>query len=208
VDTELAAEKRLVQTGDNLKFGEEITTGDNSRLNIELYDGSEIRMGPNSKVVISEDMCDQRTMVDQVSGKLWYKVKKLLSEQKYEVKTEKCPGGVRGTEFSIELNNDEEIIRVFEGSFEVYALPNKSKKENFAKDMEQLTNDYKSGKISTEEFAKRSQEIMKNNDFNVEDMKNIMVTAGYMVRITDKISQPASFEVNENRWFDDANFIK
>ena len=74
--------------------------------------------------------------------------------------------------------------------------------------LQNLESLYKSGKISTEEFAKRSQEIMKNNDFNVEDMKNIMVTAGYMVRITDKISQPASFEVNENRWFDDANFIK
>jgi len=208
VDTGLAAEKGLVQTGDNLKFGEEITTGDNSRLNIELYDGSEIRMGPNSKVTISEEMCDQRTMVEQAAGYLYYKVQKLLKDQKYEVKTGIAYSGVRGTQFSIEVNNNEVIIRVFEGAFEVYALPNKSSKENFAKEMEQLTNDYNAGKITTEEFAKKSQDIIKNNNFSVEDMKNTMVTAGFMVRITDKISEPVSFDVNENRWFDDANFIK
>ena len=208
VDTGLVGEKGLVQTGDNLKIGEEITTGDNSNLIIELYDGSEIRMAPNSKVIISGEMCDRRTLVEQAVGKLWYKVQKLLKDQKYEVKTGIAYSGVRGTEFSIEMNNNEVIIRVFEGAFEIYALPNKSSKENFAKEMEQLTNDYNAGKISTEEFAKKSQEIIKNNNFSVEDMKNTMVTTGFMVRITDKISEPASFDVNENRWFDDANFIK
>ena len=208
VDTSVNTKKGLVQTGDKLKFGEEITTGDNSRLNIELYDGSEIRMGPNSKVTISEDMCDQRTYVEQAGGYLWYKVKKLLSEQKYEVKTGVAYTGVRGTEFSIEVKDNENIIKVYEGSLEVSPPQNISKKENYAKEMEKLTNDYNAGKITTEEFAKKSQEIMKKNDFNVEDMKHKMVTTGYVVRVTDKISEPESFDVNENRWFDDANFIK
>ena len=65
-------------------------------------------------------MCDRRTLVEQVTGKLWINVKKLLGSQKYEVKTERNGGGVRGTIFSIEITNDEEIIKVYEGSFEVY----------------------------------------------------------------------------------------
>jgi hypothetical protein len=209
IDTSVNTKKGLVQTGDKLKFGEEITTGDNSRLNIELSDGSEIRMGPNSKVTITEEMCDQQTFVEQAKGYLWYKVKKLLGGAKYEVKLDKwLPGGVRGTEFTIEMKDNEVIIRVFEGAYEVYPPQNIGKKETFAKEMEQLTNDYNAGKITTEEFARKSQEITKNNDFMVEDMKNKMVTKGNMVRLTDKISEPVSFDLNENRWFDDANFMR
>ncbi|HJY63359.1 MAG TPA: FecR family protein, partial [Ignavibacteria bacterium] len=154
-DTSTTTEKGKLSPMNELKLGEEITTGDNSSLELKFWDGSLLRMGPNSKIKISGDMCDRRTLVEQVTGKLWINVKKLLGSQKYEVKTERNGGGVRGTIFSIEITNDEEIIRVYEGSFEVYP-PKKS--ITFDAEFEKLTKDFEEGKISGQEYAQKSQE--------------------------------------------------
>ncbi|MEO8513388.1 MAG: FecR family protein [Ignavibacteria bacterium] len=208
VDTSVTTKTGQLEKNNVLKLGEEITTGDNSNLELEFWDGSTIKMGPNSKIKISGDMCDRRTLIEQTTGKVWTKVKKLLGGQKYEVKTDRNGGGVRGTEFSIEITGDEEIIRVFEGSFEVHPPSKGLTSSNDAKNFEQATKDYQTGKITMEEYIKITQEFQKGIGQMEENMKSKMCEAGYMVHVTDKISDPIPIGSTGNDWFDDVNFKK
>lgn len=191
-----------------LKEGEEITTGDNSELELEFWDGSQIRMGPNSKIKVSGDMCDRRNIIEQTAGKVWHGVKHLLGSQKYEVKTERNGGGVRGTKFSFEITKDEEIIRVFEGSFEVNPPRNFDKMGNAGIDIEQLTKDYQSGKITLKEYTDRMQEYTKTMNQEGEKLKSTMCEAGYMVKVTDKVSTPVLIGADDDKWYEDINFYK
>ncbi len=208
VDTSVTTKQGKLEKNNVLKLGEEITTGDNSNLELEFWDGSTIRMGPNSKIKISGDMCDRRTLIEQTTGKVWNKVKKLLGSQKYEVKTDRNGGGVRGTVFSIEITGDEEIIKVYEGSFEVHPPMKSITSTGDAKDFEQATKDYQEGKISMEEYMKKMQDYQKGIGKMEEKMKSKMCEAGFMVKVTDKISDPVPVESPGNDWFDDVNFKK
>jgi hypothetical protein len=207
IDTGMSAKKSEIHTGDFIKYGEELTTGDNSSVDIELWDGSEVKLGPNSSVVIEDYMCEGNVLVQLKNGTMWNKVKKLLGGAKYEVKSGTM-GGVRGTEFTVEYNNGVEIIKVYEGAFEVYAPKTKNDNKSKAQEMEQLTKDYQAGKISKEEFNRKLTEFMQNANKKIEESTNKMVTAGYMVKVTDVISDIMPIESNDFRWFDDANFNK
>ena len=194
-----------------LKLGEEISTGDNSSLEMQFHDGSRIRLGPNSKIKISGDMCDRRTLIEQMAGNMWSSVKKLLGSQKYEVKTDRCADGVRGTEFSVEITNDENIIRVYEGSVEVQnELQIKEYQKNIKDNgpaMIQLTKDYQSGKISIEEFSKKMSELQQEKTL---PQSPTTVNAGFQSRIVgmENPSDPVPIESTGNEWFDDVNFKK
>ena len=194
-----------------LKLGEEITTGDNSSLEMQFQDGSRIRLGPNSKIRITGDMCDRRTLIEQMAGKMWNSVKKLLGSQKYEVKTDRCANGVRGTEFSVEITNDENIIRVYEGSVEVQNELQIKEYQKNTKDkgpeMTQLTKDYQSGKISIEEFSKKMSELQK--EITVPQSL-ITVNAGFQSNVIgmENPTEPVPIESTGNEWFDDVNFKK
>ncbi len=208
IDTGLSAKKSEIHTGDFIKYGEELTTGDNSSVDIELWDGSEVKLGPNSSVVIEDYMCEGNVLVQLKNGTMWNKVKRLLGGNKYNVKTQRNGGGVRGTEFTFEVKNDEEIIKVYEGTFEVYAPKMKNDNKSSAKEIEQLTNDFKAGKITKEEYQAKINEFLQNTNKKIDEMTNKMVDAGYMVKVTDVISDIMPIESNDYRWFDDVNFKK
>ncbi len=207
IDTGMSTKKSEIKTGDKLKYGEEITTGDDSGVDIELWDGSEVKLGPNSSVVIEDYMCEGSVLVQLKNGSIWNKVKHLLGGAKYEVKSGTM-GGVRGTEFTVEYKNGVEIIKVYEGAFEVYAPKTKNDNKSSAKEMEQLTKDFQAGKITKEEYQAKLNEFLQNTNKKIDEMTNKMVNAGYMVSFTDKISEPVPIDANDYRWFDDANFKK
>lgn len=208
VDTSEVTKKGELVKNNELKEGEDITTGDNSYLELEFWDGSQIRMGPNSKVKITGDMCDRRNLIEQTAGKVWHSVKKLLGSQKYEVKTERNGGGVRGTKFSFEITKDEEIIKVFEGSFEVNPPRNFDKMGKDSKEMEQLTKDYQAGKLTVQEYSDKMQVYMKNMNDEGDKLKSTICEAGYMVKVTDKVSVPELIGADDDKWFEDSNFYK
>lgn len=205
-DTALIPKQGIIQKNDVLKIGEDITTGDNGNLEIELFDGSLIRMGPNSKVKITGDMCDSRTVIEQKAGKIWNNVKKLLGGQKYEVKTERNGGGVRGTIFSIEVTADEEIIKVYEGSFVVNPPTKNTKLDKNSTDLEKLYKDYQAGKITIEEYTAKMKEFTENITKTIKDSTPKVCEAGFMVKVTDVISDPVPIESSGKEWFDDSNF--
>lgn len=208
-DTMHTTEKGKLTPMNELKIGEEITTGENSALELKMYDGSYIRMGPNSKIKITGNMCESQTFV-HVMGKIWTKVKKIMGKAKYEVRTERTCVCVRGTEFSVETTEESEIIRVYEGSVsfsqssDEYINAVKSKSEQ----MEQINKDYQNGKISLEEFTKKMGELMQV--VSETSPQGVTINAGYESRITgtDKPTEPVTFETTGSEWFDDVNFKK
>jgi hypothetical protein len=198
--------------GEQLKVGfdivenEEVRTGEDGFVKLELADGSVMVVGPNSSLMFTENLCKEtKTLVKLINGSIWTKVKKLLGGGKFEVSTERNGGGVRGTEFSFEVFPDREVIKVYEGSFEVYPLKKHTELENSGKEMEQLQKDFEAGKITMEEYAVKMTDFgSKMSKLSDEITKSTMVEAGYMVTVTDKISTPELIPAGETKWFEDA----
>jgi hypothetical protein len=100
-------------------------------LKLELTDGSVIALDEKSRLEINEaDFKGQDVSAFSVTltaGKLWTKVKKLLGDSKYEVKTQRAVAGVRGTIFRIDADalikgakgRKADVVRVIEGTVRV-----------------------------------------------------------------------------------------
>lgn len=211
VDTSLKTERTTKLEKNNvLKSGEELSTGPDGYAEIEFYDGSVIRMAPNTKIKILPEFCDQRTVIEQITGKIWNKVKKIASpDSKYEVKTDRNGCGVRGTEFTFEKNGEKEIIKVYEGKVEVYPPRDAGEVEDAGKQMEKLAKDYQEGKVTLEEFTKKASELQQQMISGANDLnKSVMVDAGYMTTVENKITEPTAIPSDDDKWFEDRNFKK
>ena len=100
-------------------------------LKLELSDGSVIALDEKSRLEINEaDFKGQDVSAFSATlsaGKLWTKVKKLLGDSKYEVKTQRAVAGVRGTIFRIDADalikgargRKADVVRVIEGTVRV-----------------------------------------------------------------------------------------
>lgn len=110
-----------------IELGDAIETAAAARLKLELTDGSVIALDEKSRLEITEADF-QGVEVSAFSatlsaGKLWTKVKKLLGDSKYEVKTQRAVAGVRGTIFRIDADalikgargRKADVVRVVEG---------------------------------------------------------------------------------------------
>lgn len=193
--------------GDNVSKNQEIKTGEDGFVKMELNDGSVIVLGPKSTILIDQEMCETANAMTKIrisAGSLWTLVKKLIGGGKFEVSTDRNGGGVRGTEFTFEITPEKEVIKVYEGTFEVYPLKKNQQLEDSGKEMEQLQKDFEAGKISMEEYTAKMMEFStKMSNLSEEITKSTMVEAGYMVTVTDKISTPEPIPAGETKWFED-----
>jgi hypothetical protein len=185
------------------KSGVQLERGDN----VSKNDVSVIVLGPNSTILIDQEMCETANAISKIritAGSLWTKVKKLIGGGKFEVSTDRNGGGVRGTEFTFEITPEKEVIKVYEGTFEVYPLKKNLQLEDSGKEMEQLQKDFESGKISMDEYTAKMMEFSnKMSKLSDEITKSTMVEAGYMVTVTDKVSTPEPIPTGETKWFED-----
>lgn len=207
-DTIISFIKGVLEKSDVLKIDEEITTGENSNLELELYDGSVIRVGPNSKLKIAGDFCDSRTYIQLYIGKIYSKIIKLVNGGKLEIHSETAVAGVRGTKFSVEVTTSETVVNVYEGSVEVTPKTNIEAPEKDAEDISKLSSDYQAGKVTLEEYVRKTQEFYGNLNKLSESVKSKMCEAGFMVNIIKKVSDPVPIESAGSEWFDDVNFKK
>jgi hypothetical protein len=116
-----AAAWKPLAKGAALAIGDAIRTGEKSRLEVTLQDGSRIRLGSASKATLREGQFkgDERQVgVTVWAGRLWAKVaKKLGSDSKFEVETANAVAGVRGTSFTVIANQDSSaLVRVYSGT--------------------------------------------------------------------------------------------
>ncbi len=191
-----------------IKPGEKIKTGPQSTARVELPDGSVIVLGPNSDYTLPSNTCEITKTSFLQRGSLWSRVKKLIGGGKFEISTERMTQGVRGTEFTIEIIEENgvnyTVTKVFEGSVEV-GLKNVETKDYIDKldKQAELTEEWQAGKITMEEYTARSIEL--SNELMDESKKlkvSQLVEAGYTLRSDGKsLGDPVPFNTSEDTWF-------
>lgn len=107
------------QTG--LNSGDEIKTGNSSNAVIETPDSDKITIKPNSELTIREWTAGENYSFELLSGELHAQVEK--SNRTFEVRTPAVVTSVRGTEFTVDVENDgTTTVMVFEGTVSVQDL--------------------------------------------------------------------------------------
>lgn len=100
--------QKSIAVGDELHEGDTVTTGDRSFTVLQFVDGAKVTIRPSSVLVIDQ-YADNRAQINLVQGGLrmvtgaWAK----SNPEDYRVKTPVALMGVRGTEFSVQLCNDQ-----------------------------------------------------------------------------------------------------
>ncbi|MHB1845601.1 MAG: FecR family protein [Deltaproteobacteria bacterium] len=122
---ERGAAARELAKGAQVQAGDVLTTGAASRLEIGLADGSSLRIGPSSRVRLSEatfgDGGQKRFSGKLLFGRLWAKVAATLGgDSKFDIETENAVAGVRGTVFRVDAKRDHSaLVRVYAGAVAV-----------------------------------------------------------------------------------------
>jgi hypothetical protein len=191
-----------------IKGGEMVKTGPESTAKIELSDGSVIVLGPNTDYTLPVNVCDVIRKSSLNIGSVWTKVKKMIGGGKFEVSTERMTAGVRGTEFSVEIIEENgikyDVTKVYEGSVDI-SLKNIDTEsyEKKSEELDKLTEDFEAGKITMEEYTKKALEMTQSIKNETKNLKlSQIVEAGYMLKSDGKVlGEPVQFNTSEDTWF-------
>jgi hypothetical protein len=116
-----AGGRGLVQGGQVFE-GETVETGPDARLELKTKDGSAVRVGPSSKLLLKSAYFgaggEKSFSAKLMFGRVWTKVTGLVGGgSKFEVETDSAVAGVRGTTFRVDANTDKSVLmRVYAGS--------------------------------------------------------------------------------------------
>jgi len=111
-------EKINVRTGMKLAQGAVIATeGKDSRCMLRTPAGSMIKLGGDSKLVLSvlyknNKLNTEKTGLSLLAGKVLVKANKLAGKDEFAIKTKTAVAGVRGTQFIVEYYGDDEVTKV------------------------------------------------------------------------------------------------
>jgi ferric-dicitrate binding protein FerR (iron transport regulator) len=109
-----------IAEGDPLHEGETVLTASGARLEISVANGSVIRLGESSRLLLGTAPESGHAFSARLFlGSLWTKVHKLLASETFHVETENGVAGVRGTEFVVEAGAAQDVVRVYEGAVQV-----------------------------------------------------------------------------------------
>jgi hypothetical protein len=119
-------EASVLKLGFALNEGDRIDTGEASRLELKLEDGSIIRVSENSSIVIEvmkenkEEKVESST-VNIFLGRVWMNVKKGIGKkQESRIVTPKVTAAVKGTSYRVDVNkNGETSVSVYDGTVAV-----------------------------------------------------------------------------------------
>ncbi|MFA6238655.1 MAG: FecR family protein [Bacteriovorax sp.] len=102
---------RKVVSGDRFLEDTSIVTGPNSFIKIKFADSSEINVGPESKIVITEMKNDSVGIISLLKGKIRTEVQKVskTNTNRFFIKTRTAAMGVRGTEFQTIYNPENKM---------------------------------------------------------------------------------------------------
>lgn len=109
-------EKQL-KVNQKIDLGDQIRTGSESVVEITYSKGTVIRIGENSKIVLSGTEVAANAKVSQ--GKVWANVQKMAAGQ-FRVTTPVATAAVRGTVFRVEAATDSSsTVALYEGKVDV-----------------------------------------------------------------------------------------
>ncbi len=125
-----AAGGRRLKKGDRLTRDEEVKVAEKSRIEIRFPDGTIMRLAEKSHLKMNEVKYDRQTdskkvKVDLSLGKLWAKVKRLVTpDSSVEVTTTNAVDGVRGTVYRVNVAEDKSaVVKVYDGTVYVANPP-------------------------------------------------------------------------------------
>jgi len=103
-----------------IKEGDQIKTGEESRCEIILADGTIVRMDENSiqqlEKVESQDTVKKKSLFVS-AGKVWINTRKILSKgESFRVRTNKAVCAIRGTTFSVDEGKEHTRVQVHKGA--------------------------------------------------------------------------------------------
>lgn len=104
---------------DKIAQDDVIKTGSNSNATILFGSGSLMRVDANSEIALSNYSKDGDTWIikiNQIIGRTWNRVQKLVGSSVYEVNTPTAVATVRGTAFGIDANASGSAVTVDEGT--------------------------------------------------------------------------------------------
>lgn len=114
---------REAHSNSTVKEGEQVTADVKSSATLRLFDGSELKISPDTRVVVSKlqkkSEKDKKIDFKLLLGRLLAKVKKLAtSNSSFEVEAGGVVCGVRGTEFSLSYDPKQKKVdlSVLEGT--------------------------------------------------------------------------------------------
>lgn len=109
----------IAEDGAALTQGDRVRTGLNSSVTLVFNNESEIVLGAQSRIVISE-LAHHSTAIKLASGELWNKVVGLSStEDRFNIETPASVIVVRGTLFHVDVDVESSMLRVIDGNVEV-----------------------------------------------------------------------------------------
>jgi tetratricopeptide (TPR) repeat protein len=101
-----------VELNDTYCPGDEIRAGENSRANLALINEAVLRLNQNTSMTLGEFKEKQTSLVDLFKGAAHFFSRRPRS---LEVQTPFAIAGVRGTEFFIEVKEDQTFLSIFQG---------------------------------------------------------------------------------------------
>ena len=116
---------RYLKIEDGLKSGCEVSTGENSRLELVLPDNSMIRFAENTRFKLLQadvDNTGERDVKISVTlGKVWSNVRRALGGKGgFELSCENAVAGVRGTIYRMDVEADKSaLVKVYDGEVNV-----------------------------------------------------------------------------------------
>lgn len=123
-----AKEAKELKEGDSLPEDTSILTKERSFVKIVLHEGSELNLGPSSKMVLERHRSNKEPgVVNLITGKLKSTIKKEINNDvKMILKTRSASMGVRGTDFLIVYNPETEAASLVTFEGKVAIVPGKS----------------------------------------------------------------------------------
>lgn len=122
------AKAEPLAVGSAVRAGDALETGRRTRLEVKLADGSVLRLGPLSRVVVQDasfgaTVEDRRVSAKLLVGRIWANVASAVGgDARFEVSTENAVAGVRGTTFRVDAANDRSVVvKVYSGTVAVAA---------------------------------------------------------------------------------------
>jgi len=101
-----------VKLNDTYCPGDEVRAGANSRANLALINEAVLRLNQNTSMTLGEFKEEKTSLVDLFKGAAHFFSRKPRS---LEVNTPYAIAGVRGTEFFIEVDDNQTFLSIFQG---------------------------------------------------------------------------------------------
>jgi len=203
-ETVYTAEERMLKKGDKLLHGSEVITGVNSKVELSIvlmestYHRVTLKIGPESQITTPNFVVECKVRIVEKENVPPEEIKVIKGIITYDAPPDAEPKTItKGkrtsvkhtkTRYSHELkisgNDTVEVIRVYEGSAEVTMENIDIDEGDMTKEMEALSTEMQSGKLSSEEIQERMKNFQNIGQMVNELMQPLNVDEGFKCTVT------------------------